>query len=150
MRRTLSKELVEMMRKDNKIVLILGGVGHFEEVINNFPDRVFDTGIREQSMISLSAGLALQGLKPYVYTITPFLIERPFEQIKLDVDGMKTNVTLLGYDDYPFDGITHNTLNIEETMKLFKNIKSFYPQNKDEFLEALKEEGPKFIKLINI
>ena len=150
MRRTFRDELIKLMKEDKTIILILGGVGEFEEVKKLFPDRYFDVGVCEQTMISMAAGMALQGLKPYVYTITPFLIERPYEQIKLDIDQMNTNVKLLGYAEYPEDGITHQTPNIKYIMKSFNNIKSFYPNNKEEFLKALKNKGPTFIKLINI
>ena len=47
----------------------------------------------------LAAEMALQGLKPWVYT--PFLIERPFEQVKLDIDQQKANVKFVGFADYP-------------------------------------------------
>ena len=64
-------------------------------------DRFINMGICEQSMIGVSSGMALEGLKPWVYTITPFLIERPFEQVKLDIDRQMANVKLVGFADYP-------------------------------------------------
>ena len=86
-------------------------------------------GICEQSIIGFSAGLALEGLKPWVYTITPFLIERPFEQIKLDIDQQNVRVNLVGYADYPKQGPTHAELNAKKMMNLFKNIKSYFPKD---------------------
>ena len=95
--------------------------------------------------------MALEGLKPWVYTITPFLIERPFEQIKLDIDQQKVNVNLVGFADYPTLGPSHAELNGKELMKLFKNIKSFFPNNSDETESAINEsyanDGPNFISL---
>ena len=60
----------------------------------NHPKRFLIYRICEQSIIGFASGLALEGLKPWVYTITPFLIERPFEQIKLDIDQQNVNVNL--------------------------------------------------------
>ena len=77
-------------------------------------------GICEQSLIGTAAGMALEGLKPWVYTITPFLIERPFEQVKLDLDQQKVNVNLVGFaPDYPSLGPTHSELNAKKLSKLF-------------------------------
>ena len=73
--------------------------------------------------------MAIEGLKPWVYTITPFLIERPFEQIKLDINQQNVNVNLVGFADYPTLGPSHAELNAKKTMNLFKNIKSFFPKN---------------------
>jgi transketolase len=95
--------------------------------------------------------MSLEGLKPWVYTITPFLIERPFEQIKLDIDQQNVNVNLVGFADYPTLGPSHAELNDQELMKLFKNIKSFFPKNSDETELAVyrshKKNGPTFISL---
>lgn len=108
-------------------------------------------GICEQSLIGTAAGMALEGLKPWVYTITPFLIERPFEQIKLDIDQQKVNVKLVGFADYPSLGPTHSEVNAKKTMKLFKNIKSFFPKNGDDttrvIYESYRTKGPAFISL---
>jgi transketolase len=108
-------------------------------------------GICEQSMIGVSAGMALEGLKPWVYTITPFLIERPFEQVKLDIDQQDVNVKLVGFSDYPKLGPTHTELNGEKMMQLFKNITSYFPKNGDETIqyanEAYNSIGPAFISL---
>ena len=102
-------------------------------------------------MKSFSSGLALEGLKPWVYTITPFLIERPFEQIKLDIDQQNVNVNLVGFADYPTLGPSHTELNGKKLMKLFKNIKPFFPKNSDETKSAIyqsyKKYGPTFISL---
>ena len=108
-------------------------------------------GICEQSLISVAAGMSLEGLKPWVYTITPFLIERPFEQIKLDINQQKANVKLVGFADYPTLGPTHSELNARYMMRLFKNVKSFFPSNSNQTkkftLKCSKINGPTFISL---
>ena len=88
MRRKFGKLINELAKKDDKIVLLVGDIGYgiFDDFRKNHPKKFFNLGICEQSLIGTASGMALEGLKPWVYTITPFLIERPFEQIKLDID----------------------------------------------------------------
>ena len=131
MRRKFGKLINEFAKKDKKIVLLVGdiGFGIFDEFRNNHPEKFYNLGICEQSLISAASGMALEGLKPWVYTITPFLIERPFEQIKLDIDQQNVNVKLVGFADYPTLGPSHSELNAKKMMKFFSNIKSFYPKN---------------------
>ena len=64
--------------------------------------------------------MAIQGLKPWVYTITPFLIERPFEQVKLDIDQQNVNVNLVGFADYPHLGPTHSEINGKNYLNYLK------------------------------
>ena len=153
MRRKFGKLINELAKKDDKIVLLVGDIGYsvFDDFRKNHAKNFFNLGICEQSIISVAAGMALEGLKPWVYTITPFLIERPFEQIKLDIDQQKVNVNLVGFADYPTLGPSHAELNGKDLMKLFKNIKSFFPKNSDETESAINESymnsGPNFISL---
>ena len=134
MRRRFGKLINELAKKDKKIVLLVGDIGYaiFNDFRKNHPKRFYNLGICEQSLIGVASGMALEGLKPWVYTITPFLIERPFEQIKLDIDQQNVNVKLVGFADYPTLGPSHSELNARKMMKLFKNIKSFFPKNSDE------------------
>ena len=153
MRKQFGKTLVELAEKDSKVILIVGDIGYgvFDEFKQKYPDRFMNIGICEQSMISVASGMALEGLKPYVYTITPFLIERPFEQIKLDINEQKVNVKLIGYADYPQYGVTHSEIDAKWLMENFKNIKSYYPKCSAEVVEALmssyKSNNPAFISL---
>ena len=153
MRRRFGKIINELAKKDNKIVLLVGDIGYgiFDDFRKTHPKKFFNLGICEQSIIGLAAGMALEGLKPWVYTITPFLIERPFEQIKLDIDQQKVNVNLVGFADYPSLGPSHAEINGKELMKLFKNIDSFFPKNSEEteemILKSYKKNGPTFISL---
>jgi len=153
MRRKFGKLIDELAKKDKKIVLLVGDIGYgiFDNYRKNHPKRFFNLGICEQSLIGAAAGMSLEGLKPWVYTITPFLIERPFEQIKLDINQQKVNVKLVGFADYPKLGPTHSELNAKKMMKLFKNIKSYFPNNSEDtkkaVLKCFKSKGPTFISL---
>lgn len=155
MRNCFGEFIVELAKKDSKVILIVGDIGYkmFDKFIEQFPDRFFNFGICEQSMISAASGMALGGLKPYIYTITPFLIERPFEQIKLDIDQQNVNVKLIGYADYPTQGPTHAELDGPYLMRLFKNIKSYFPQNSEEakkfLIDSYNSDSPAFISLKN-
>tara|TARA_B100000287_G_scaffold431958_1_gene490269 strand:- start:1037 stop:1528 length:492 start_codon:yes stop_codon:yes gene_type:complete len=153
MRRKFGKIINELAKKDKKIVLLVGDIGYgiFDDFRKNHKERFFNLGICEQSIIGTAAGMALEGLKPWVYTITPFLIERPFEQIKLDIDQQKVNVNLVGFADYPTLGPTHSELDAKKLMSLFKNIESFFPKDSLEtekfVLKSYKNKGPNFISL---
>ena len=140
MRRAFGKLINQLANKDKKIILIVGDIGYgiFDEFRKNHPTRFFNMGICEQSIIGFASGVALEGLKPWVYTITPFLIERPFEQIKLDIDQQKANVNLVGYADYPSLGPSHAELNGVKTMSMFKNIKSFFQKIAMKLLDTQK------------
>jgi transketolase len=156
MRRVFGEVLAELMIKDEKIVLIVCDIGFsIFDLIRNNPltkDRFFNLGIAEQAIIGVAAGMALEGFKPYVYTITPFLIERPFEQVKLDIDQQNVNVKLVGYADYPGQGPTHSEIITPEiASKLFNNIKCYAPKNGEETRKILLSEyervGPAYISL---
>jgi transketolase len=152
MRRAFKKALTEISSLDKNLVLLTGDVEQEMDLFKAaFPDRFFNVGLTEQSMISMAAGISLEGLRPLVYSITPFLLERPFEQIKIDIDEQNLPAILIGYADYPTHGPTHRALNPEVLCKCFKNIKSYFPKNYDEAYENImtvwKSNQPGFVSL---
>ncbi|MDA9100783.1 hypothetical protein N9J94_05935 [Planktomarina sp.] len=152
MRRIFGKTLVEIAEKDSNIVLLHGDVEQeMDAYKTRWPQRFFNVGLTEQSMISMAAGMALEGLRPLVYSITPFVLERPFEQIKIDIDEQNLPVLLVGYSDYPSHGPTHKAVNAPALCKAFKNLKAYFPVNseqvRDAMLEAWASERPAFISL---
>ena len=153
MRNRFGKVISKLADENENIIIIVADIGYrvFDDFREKYPERFINMGICEQSIISVASGMALEGLQPWVYTITPFLIERPFEQIKLDIDHQNVNVNLVGYADYPNLGPTHKELNAKKTMELFNNIESFFPSDGDEtekvILQAYEKEGPSFISL---
>ena len=153
MRRRFGEVITRLADEDDKIIVIVADIGYrvFDGFREKHPNRFINMGICEQSIIGAASGMALEGLKPWVYTITPFLIERPFEQVKLDIDQQNVNVNLVGFADYPSLGPTHTELDAEKMMQLFNNIESFFPKDGDEteknIIQAYKKQGPSFISL---
>jgi transketolase len=72
----------DALRKDERVAIVLAEIG-----VSSLPKhpRVFNVGIREQLMIGVAAGLALEGYRPVAHSYAPFLVERPFEQLKIDL-----------------------------------------------------------------
>lgn len=103
----------ELLAQDERIALVLAeiGVGYLEPHLTpDIEPRVINVGIREQAMIGVAGGLALAGLRPIVHTFPPFLIERPFEQVKLDLGHQDVGAVLVssgGSYGWPQGGETH-------------------------------------------
>ena len=113
MRQQMVRTLTEMLDTDDRVVALLGNisVSLFEKrLFRARPQRLYDVGISEQAMLSMAAGLALEGLIPVVHTIAPFLAERAFEQIKDDFcyQQLGGNFISIGASyDYSTEGMTH-------------------------------------------
>lgn len=106
----------QLMEEDPRVVAVLAVIGHsrFAEagILDRHPGRVVDVGIREQTQIGVAGGLALEGLRPIVHGYAPFLIERPFEQIKLSLTHQGLGAVLVsvgGSYDASKEGRTHLT-----------------------------------------
>jgi transketolase len=82
MRKRFYELAAQALDEDPRVALVLAEIG-----VSELPrhDRVFNVGIREQLMIGVASGLALEGLRPVVHSYAPFLVERPYEQVKLDL-----------------------------------------------------------------
>jgi transketolase len=102
----------ELLDADPRLAVVLADITAeaFGPVRERHPDRVLNLGIREQLLISVAGGLALAGMRPIAHTFAPFLIERPFEQIKLDLVHQGVGAVLVSaggsYDEAAY-GRTH-------------------------------------------
>jgi transketolase len=87
MRDRFTRVTSELLDSDPRIAVVLAEIGlaGFARARRRHPDRVINVGIREQLMIGVASGLAMSGMRPIAHSYTPFLIERPFEQVKLDL-----------------------------------------------------------------
>jgi transketolase len=87
MRETFLSTMDEALDVDPRLAVVLAdiSVAQLATAKLRHPDRVLNVGIREQLLISVAGGLALTGMRPVVHTFASFLVERPFEQIKLDL-----------------------------------------------------------------
>ncbi|MGI9608822.1 MAG: transketolase family protein [Acidimicrobiia bacterium] len=143
-------------RPDVAVVLADIGVTRFIEtgMIDRHPDRIVNVGIREQLMIGVAAGFALEGFKPIAHSYTPFLVERPFEQIKLGfahqgVDGVL--VSIGSSFDASSEGRTHQA---PEDVALISSLPGWSvmaPGHADEtaalLRDAVETSGSSYIRL---
>ncbi|MER7349951.1 transketolase [Streptomyces aurantiacus] len=112
MRDRFAPVMARMLDEDPRVAVVLAEIGKdaFKEVMRTHPDRVINVGIREQLLVGAGAGLALAGLRPVVHTFASFLVERPFEQIKLDFGHQDLGGVLVSAAasfDWPEGGFTH-------------------------------------------
>lgn len=156
MRKTFINTLIDLARKDEDIVLITPDMGFsvLEPFFEEFPERSFNAGIAEQNAVTMASGMALAGKKPYVYTIIPFLIERAFEQVKLDVAYMNTNVKLVGIGagfTYGASGATHHATEDIALMRVLPNMTVCCPGDNNEAEQIVRasvlNDKPMYIRI---
>ncbi len=107
MRKRFYGVATKLLDEDPRVALVVAEIGVSE--LPRHP-RVFNVGIREQLMIGVAAGLSLEGLRPVVHSYTPFLVERPYEQIKLDLGHQDVGAVLVSTGasyDSAYSGRTH-------------------------------------------
>jgi transketolase C-terminal domain/subunit len=100
LRNQLIKTLTEIAEHDDRLVVLLADFAEyqFRGFKEKFPTRIINCGIREQAMVGMAAGLALEGMIPVCYTIAPFLLDRCWEFIKLDLIEQKQHAILVGFN----------------------------------------------------
>lgn len=112
MRDRFAPVVSRLLDEDPRVAVVLAEIGAdgFARARHKHPDRVINVGIREQLLIGTGAGLALAGLRPVMHTFASFLVERPFEQVKLDFGHQGVGgvlVSAAGSFDWPAGGFTH-------------------------------------------
>ena len=143
MRRTFAASLLEKMRHNPDIVLLTAdlGYGMWDKVRAEFPDRFHNVGSAEQLLVGAGVGLALSGKIPILYSITPFLLYRPFEFIRNYIAHERIKVILVGSGrdkDYAHDGFTHWAEEDVDAMYLFsRSIVHYRPCDINQVCVAL-------------
>ena len=137
-------ELHQQMAKDSSIWLITGDLGYkmWDFVRRDFPERFINTGAAETAMMGIGVGLALEGKKPFVYSITTFLLYRPFETIRNYIDHESVPVRLVGsgwHHDYQHDGFSHHPEEQRQVLGLWPNITSLFPAGKEAIPDMVKQ-----------
>ncbi|MFF7837283.1 transketolase family protein [Streptomyces ossamyceticus] len=112
MRERFAPVVTRLLDEDPGVAVVLAEIGRdgFAEAEGRHPDRVVNVGIREQLLIGTGAGLALTGMRPVIHTFASFLVERPFEQVKLDLGHQDVGAVLVSAAasfDWPAGGYTH-------------------------------------------
>ncbi|MCZ7533942.1 MAG: transketolase [Acidimicrobiia bacterium] len=143
MRDRFSSVATDLLLRDKKAVVVLAAIGasSFTDAPKTVRNRIIDVGIREQAMIGVAGGLALEGFRPIVMSYTPFLVERPFEQIKLSLTHQGVHATLVsigGSWDASTEGRTHQAPEDVAVMSTLPGWTIHVPGTSDEAEQALR------------
>lgn len=132
MRQEFAQAMINLYAPDNSHVFVTGDLGFMalEKVQEVYGKRFINAGVAEQNMISAAAGLAYSRLIPWVYSIAPFTVLRPYEQIRNDVCFHNLPVKIVGNGGgygYGIMGATHHALEDIAVMRVLPNMKVYVP-----------------------
>jgi len=156
MRNAFADEVTQIAKIDPKVMLLSGDIGNklFDKFKEVDAARFLNCGIAEANMMGVAAGLALNGLRPVVYTITPFTTTRCFEQIRVDVCYHEAPVVIVGTGSglsYAELGPTHHSLEDLAILRTLPGMQIIAPCDPIEMRlalrEALKSKYPTYIRI---
>ncbi len=156
MRNAFADEITALAVADPSVVLLSGDIGNrlFDTFKSAAPGRFFNCGVAEANMVGVAAGLALSGLRPVVYTITPFLTYRVIEQIRLDLCYHTAPVVLVGTGSglrYAGLGPTHHSLEEMAMLRTLPGMTVLAPADAGELRAALRDalgqRGPVYLRI---
>jgi transketolase len=156
MRERFAAVTSRLLDEDPRLAVVLAVItsDSFADAGRRHPDRVIDLGIREQLLVSTAGGLALAGLRPVAHTFASFLVERPFEQIKLDLNHLDVGAVLVSagasYDNSA-GGRTHQSpgdVALLDTLPGWTVHVPGHPDEADVLLRAAyKADGRVYVRL---
>lgn len=156
MRNAFADEITKIVAEDERVVLLSGDIGNrlFNDLKRVSPNRFYNCGVAEANMIGVAAGMGLCGLRPVVYTITPFTSTRCFEQVRIDACYHNVPVIIIGTGSglsYAKLGPTHHSLEDLAIMRTLPEMRVMAPCDAIELRlvlrAALKEDGPVYIRI---
>lgn len=144
MRKAMIKAVSEMIKNesDTSLFLVDIGVWAFRDILRNYPDRAMNIGIFEDGMISLAAGMSLGGIIPTVYGISPFIVNRAMEQLKLDFAYQKLQgnfITTGASYDFSTLGYSHYCPEDIGTISMIPGFEFIAPGTASEFTKLFSE-----------
>lgn len=156
MRNAFADEITQIASEDSRIVLLSGDIGNklFDEFKKVAEQRFLNCGIAEANIIGMAAGMALQGMRPVVYTITPFITFRCFEQIKIDLCYHNLPVMIVGVGSglsYASLGVTHQSCEDIACMRSLPHMKVVVPADPYEVRAAVRagfdQDNPIYLRM---
>lgn len=156
-RQAICNVLLEKAKEDKDIMVLCSdsrGSASLAPFAEAFPDQFVETGIAEQNLVSISAGLAKCGKKPFAASPACFLSTRSYEQAKIDVAYSNTNVTLIGISggiSYGALGMSHHSAQDIAAMSAIPNMRVYLPSDRHQtkcLIEALlQDEKPAYVRV---
>ena len=156
MRTTFAKTLLALAQKDKRIVLLTGDLGYsvFEPFQGELPKQYLNMGVAEQNMAGVAAGMAMEGMRPVIYSIVPFATMRNFEQIRNDICYQNLNVKIVGVGagfSYGPYGHTHHGLEDIGMLRTLPNLVILTPGDPVEVALAtramMRHKGPVYLRV---
>jgi len=156
MRNAFADEITRLGASDPRVVLLSGDIGNklFDKFKQQAQNRFYNCGVAEANMMSVAAGMALSGLRPVVYTITPFTTTRCLEQIRVDVCYHRAPVVIVGTGaglSYAELGPTHHSLEDLALLRSLPEMTVFAPCDEVELRlglrAALAQDGPVYMRI---
>jgi len=156
MRNAFASELTALAKADSRVVFCSGDIGNrlFDSFKESCPDRFYNCGVAEANMVGVAAGMASCGLRPIVYTITPFVTTRCLEQIRVDICYHNLPVIIVGVGSglsYASLGATHHSCEDIAFLRALPGMTVVCPGDSMEvravLRAALKQNGPVYIRL---
>lgn len=156
MRNAFADEVARLAAEDPRLVLLSGDIGNklFDKFKALDERRFYNCGVAEANMMGVAAGLALSGLRPFVYTIAPFTTTRCFEQIRVDACYHHVPVVIVGTGSglsYAELGPTHHSLEDMAILRTLPGMRVLAPCDSTELRLALRallqEDGPAYIRI---
>jgi transketolase len=156
MRVDFVKAIEGVLAADPKAMFVTGDLGYsaLEDIAATYGRRFLNAGVAEQNMVGVSAGLALAGMRPWVYSIAPFATYRCLEQIRNDVCLHRLPVHIVGNGGgytYGIMGATHHALEDLAALRPLPNMRLFFPCSNDHVAAAVAQisdlHGPTYLRL---
>jgi len=156
MRKKFSQILYNEMSRNSNIILLTGDLGYglWDKIRLDFSSQFYNVGSSEQLMLGAAIGMAMENKIPIVYSITPFLLYRPFELIRNYVDHEKIPVKLVGGGrgkDYGYLGFSHWAEDDIKIMSCFNNITCFHPETEEKMEDMcsnfINSKEPQYLNL---